>query len=115
MERITDKGVSVGEKSTVTVQEVTMDTVGIGIASKDLSKTYVYATQISHARFAALAAYIKKPVYGPAYLEAPDLVVTDTQTEAVVQIGSTILLRGKEVPGIELDVDKLYAEGILGN
>jgi hypothetical protein len=115
MERITDKGVSVGEKSDITLQNVQMDTVGIGVASKDLSKAYVYNTQISHARFAALAAYIKKPVYGPAYLEAPDLVVKDTTTEAVAQIGNTILLRGQKVPGVELDVDKLYQEGILGN
>jgi hypothetical protein len=115
MERITDKGVSAGEKSTVIIQNVQMDTVGIGAASKDLSKTYVYTTQISHARFAALAAYIKKPVYGPAYLEAPDVVITDTTTEAVAQTGSTILLHGKEVPPVELDVDKLYLEGILGN
>lgn len=115
IKNITDKGVSVGEKSTVTIRDVTMDTVGIGVASKDLSKAYVYTSTISKARFAALAAYIKKPVYGPAYLEAPDLKVTDTQTEAVAQTGSTILLRGKEVPGIEMDVDKLYAEGILGN
>lgn len=115
IKNITDKGVSVGEKSMVTIRDVTMDTVGIGVASKDLSKAYVYTSTISKARFAALAAYIKKPVYGPAYLEAPDLKVTDTQTEAVAQTGSTILLRGKEVPMVEMDVDKLYAEGILGN
>lgn len=115
MERITDKGVSVGEKSTVIIQNVQIDSVGIGVASKDLSKTYVYTTQISHAEFAALAAYIKKPVYGPAYLEAPDVVITNTITEAVVQTGSTILLHGEEVPSVEMDVDKLYSEGILGN
>jgi len=115
MERITDKGVSAGEKSTVIIQNVRMDSVGIGAASKDLSKTYIYTTQISHAQFAALAAYIKKPVYGPAYLEAPDVVITDTTTEAVAQTGSTILLHGEEVPTVEMDVDKLYREGILGN
>ncbi len=115
MERITDKGVSVGEASTATIRNVTMDIVGIGIASKDLSKAYVYQTSIAHARFSALAAYIKKPVYGPAYIEAPDLIVTDSEREAIVQIGSTILLRGQTVPGVQIDVDKLYSEGILGN
>lgn len=115
IERVKDKGISVGEESTVTVQEVTIDTAGIGIASKDLSKVTISASRISRARFAALAAYIKKPVYGPASIEAPDLVVTDTQTEAIVQIGSSIILRGKEVPGVEMDVDQLYSAGILGN
>jgi hypothetical protein len=115
MERITDKGVSVGEASTATIRNVSMDMVGIGIASKDLSKAYVYHTSIANARFSALAAYIKKAVYGPAYIEAPDLIVTGTKDEAVVQLGSTILLRGLSVPGVEIDVDKLYSEGILGN
>ena len=115
IERIGDKGVSVGEQSRVVIRRVTMDTVGIGVASKDLSEAYVYETQISNARFAALAAYIKKPVYGPASIEAPDLVVIDSAQEAIVQVGSTILLRGHSIPAVELDVDALYQQGVLGN
>jgi hypothetical protein len=92
-----------------------MDTVGIGVANKDLSKTYISNSTISQARFAALAAYIKKPVYGPASIEATDLTILETQTSAVAQVGNTILLNGETVKTVELDVDKLYQEGILGN
>jgi hypothetical protein len=115
IERIVDKGVSVGEESVVTIQNVTMDTVGIGVASKDLSKTYVTDTTISRARFSALAAYIKKPVFGPASIEATELVILETETPAVAQVGSTILLNGQTIKTVQLDVDKLYQEGILGN
>ena len=115
IERIGDKGVSVGEDSVMTVENVTMDTVGIGIASKDLSKTYVKDTTISRARFSALAAYIKKPVFGPASIETTNLTILETETPAVAQVGSTILLNGESVETVELDVEKLYEEGILGN
>jgi hypothetical protein len=115
MERITDKGVSVGEESTITVQDAVMDTVGIGVASKDLSKAVVIDSQIRNARFSALAAYTKKTVYGPAQIEASGLVILDSATEAVAQLGSTILLNGKAVKTVDLDVDRLYSEGILGN
>lgn len=115
IERIGDKGVSVGEDSVMTIENVTMDTVGIGIASKDLSKTYVKDTTISRARFSALAAYIKKPVFGPASIEATNLVILETETPAVAQMGSTILLNGERVKTVQLDVEKLYEEGVLGN
>lgn len=115
IEKIGDKGISVGEESIVTVRGVSMKTVGIGIASKDLSKVYVTQTEIIDARYAALAAYIKKPVYGPALIEATDIVITNTPEEAIVQTGSEILLRGKIVKTIDMDVDRLYAEQILGN
>jgi hypothetical protein len=115
MERITDKGISVGEESSVSVQGAVMDTVGIGVASKDLSTTVVMDSQIKNARFSALAAYTKKPVYGPAQIEASGLIILDSVTEAVAQLGSTIVLNGKAVRPVDLDVDRLYSEGILGN
>jgi hypothetical protein len=115
IERIVDKGVSVGEDSVMTIKNVTMDTVGIGIASKDLSQTYVTNTTISKARFSALAAYIKKPVFGPASIEATELKILETETPAIAQVGNTILLNGEQVKTVELDVEKLYEEGILGN
>ncbi len=115
MERVTDKGVSVGEQSDITVNDVKMDTVGIGVASKDLSKAMVTQTEIRKARFSALAAYIKKPVYGPASIEARGVTVLDTEKAAVVQKGSTILIDGKAVPSVDLDVEQLYKEKILGN
>jgi len=115
MERITDKGVSVGEQSNIRVEKATMDGVRIGVASKDLSKTVVVDSQIKSARFSALAAYIKKPAYGPASIEATNVTIQDTNTPAVCQTGNTIILNGKPVATQDLDVDTLYKQGVLGN
>jgi len=114
-EHIIDKGVSVGEKSDVTIQAAIMNDVNIGVASKDLSKTLVLETKMNDVHFAGLAAYIKKPVYGPASIEAPDIEFTNTVTKTLVQTGSTILLYGEPVNTIDMNVDQLYQEHILGN
>ena len=70
---------------------------------------------INNARFSGLAAYIKKPVYGPASITAENVTITNTDQLCVVQKGSQIIFNGKDMPQVDLDVDKLYAEGILGN
>lgn len=115
MERIGDKGISAGENSTLVVEDIHLETVGIGVASKDLSRVTLRGALISDARFSALAAYIKKPVYGPGWIDARDIIILNTETKAVVQTGSTVLLEGKAVDQVDLDVDLLYQEGILGN
>jgi hypothetical protein len=92
-----------------------MDTVGIGLASKDLSTVSIKDSEIKNARFAGLAAYIKKPVFGPANITAENVTISDSLQICVVQVGSTIQFNGKTMPQQDLDVDKLYAEGILGN
>ena len=115
MTRIGDKGVSAGEESTVEMKNITADTVGIGVASKDLSQVNLFTSEIRNAHFSALAAYIKKPTYGPAKIMAVDVTILDTEVQAVAQTGSTILLNGEVVPTSDLDVDALYQQGILGN
>jgi hypothetical protein len=115
IQNVTDKGLSIGENSHVQAENISMDTVGIGVASKDLSSVVINNSEIKNARYAGLAAYIKKPVYGPATITAVNVTIIDSLQRCVVQVGSTIQLNGKAMPQQDLDVDKLYAEGILGN
>lgn len=115
MLNITDKGISTGEDSAMAVDNVQMDRVGIGVASKDLSTVTLTNSQISGARFSALAAYIKKPVFGPARIDAQNVTILNTKEAGIVQEGSTIVLNGETLSTVRLDVDRLYQEGILGN
>ena len=115
MDRVTDKAVSAGEDSDVSLTNLFINEVGIGVASKDLSKVTLSKAEIRKARFSALAAYMKKPVYGPGWLEANEVTILETEKDAVAQEGSTIILNGHPVETVDLDVDRLYAEGVLGN
>lgn len=112
---IGDKAVSVGEHSLVSITDCTIHSTNIGVASKDLSEVTVDSVEISGAKVAGLAAYQKKAQYGPASLSAERIAFSDTAVEALCQIGSTVVVSGKETPCQEVDVEALYAQGVLGN
>ncbi len=108
---IGDKAISVGEESQVTIESITIRQVRMGIVSKDLSAVTVVRATIDSARVAGLAAYNKKPQYGPASIEAQKVKFTNVETPTLCQTGSQITLNGELVPGQEVDVDALYSQG----
>lgn len=105
---ITDKALSIGERSEMTATNVSASGVGTGAAAKDDSLLTLVDSQFSAASFAALTAYVKKPEYGPAKLHASNVEVTETPTPVIVQTGSELLLDGTAVETRDVDVDALY-------
>jgi hypothetical protein len=112
---VRDKALSAGEQSDVEARDVRIERVGIGVASKDLSVVLLEQVTISDAVHAALAAFIKKPEYGPATIEASHLSIQNTETRGMVQTDSVVRVNGEPLDTTDLDVDALYAQGILGN
>jgi len=115
MTNIRDKGISVGEASNASVHEVQVVDVGIGVSSKDLSTVSINGLEITRAVHAGLAAYIKKPVYGPASIVATNIYFNETDVEAIAQTGNFVEVWGKQIETQDLDVDTLYETGVLGN
>ncbi len=106
--KVSDKSISVGEASTVTVHDVTIEDTGTGLASKDRSMLTATKVLIRGARFAPLTAYIKKPEYGGATIIADDISIEGGKQESLVQLGSRIVLAGNEITAQVLDIDALY-------
>jgi Right handed beta helix region len=113
LRNIEDKGISAGERSVVRVEDLRCDGASIAVASKDGSRVDVRGATVTDARF-ALAAYRKKPEYAPGTITATGLVLKDVVVPTVVQTGSRIVLDGKPIGGSDLDVKRLYEEGVLG-
>tara|TARA_B100000029_G_scaffold516548_1_gene630765 strand:- start:2005 stop:4596 length:2592 start_codon:yes stop_codon:yes gene_type:complete len=113
--KVVDKAISAGENSSVEIDNTKIENVGIGIASKDSSTVSISNSIISKANNAALAAFIKKPEYGPATIRTNQLTISDTELNSLVQTNSTVLLNGIMQNTSTIDVDDLYAQGILGN
>ncbi len=107
---IGDKGLSVGEGSRLAARNIYIENAGLGLASKDLSQATLTDTTIVGARVAGLAAYIKKPCYGPATITASRVTFVDTPPErhTLVQTGSWIDLDGVRIWGVDVDVEALY-------
>jgi hypothetical protein len=112
---IGDKAISAGEKSIIAVSASRIENSNIGIASKDLSEVSASDLEISNVQVAGLASYTKKPQYGPAYLNADQILLTDTEVVGLCQTGSTLIVDGSALLCEDLDVESLYAQGILGN
>ncbi|MCP4594239.1 MAG: hypothetical protein GY842_26210, partial [bacterium] len=113
-ERVVDKVISSGERSVVTASRVTIDQAGIAIASKDSSSVELADSMIRHARI-GLAAYVKKPVHGPASVVARNVQFADTMQTVLAQTGSSVQLNGIAQDATELDVATLYARRTAEN
>jgi hypothetical protein len=85
-----------------------IERAGTGAASKDGSRLEISESTIDASRTAALMAYIKKPEYGPAEIEAHEIVFADGVPSARAQIGSRIVIDDRTIDVEEIDVAELY-------
>jgi len=65
--RCKDKGISVGENTSINLNEIIVDNVDIGIASKDSSKAYLDKSKIMNSK-TCYSAYKKKQEFNGGYL-----------------------------------------------
>ena len=105
---VSDKALSVGERSEMSADNVDLSNVGTGAAAKDGSVLVLNNSSINGASFAGLTAYIKKPEYGPAKITAENITVSGVPTPVLVQTGSVVTLDGKTIEPEDVDVDALY-------
>ncbi len=105
---VSDKALSVGEKSTMEAAGLTIKSTGTGAASKDGSVLRIRDSEIDGASFAGLTAYIKKPEYGPAQIFADNVRIGAAKTEVLVQTGSRVEIDGEAAETRDVNVDALY-------
>lgn len=92
-----DKGLSAGEASTITVDNLQIRNAVLGIASKDQSKVTGKDIVIDGCTI-GYSAYQKKPEYGPAWMKI-DGWKGSNQNVHEIGPGSILLLDGLEVRG----------------
>lgn len=105
---ISDKALSVGEASKMEAENLFIETVGTGAASKDGSILEITDTSIKGMQQAALMAYIKKPEFGGARIVANNLDISGEVAAARAQTGSTIIMDGRVVDTEDVEVERLY-------
>jgi len=110
-----DKGMSGGEKSFVNLDSVEIsgrEIIGkIGVASKDKSEVFIKNSEISNVNY-GFSSYQKKPEYGPASINAENVMVSKTNKEYIIEEGSNLLIDNTIILNKEKKVyDTLYPEG----
>ena len=105
-----DKALSIGEASRLVAENVSITGADFGVVSKDRSHVTLRDVVLADVRVAGLAAYIKKPAYGPATITAEAITFTNIPAEqhTLIQTGSRIVLDGGVLWGVDVDIEALY-------
>ena len=94
---ISDKALSVGEKSRMTASNIIIEKTKIAAVSKDGSFLSLTDAKIKSASKAGLMAYIKKSEYGPAEIHCTNCQFDNIETVAAKRFESRITIDGKEI------------------
>jgi hypothetical protein len=113
IENVHDKALSVGERSRLVARNMSIESVGTGVASKDGSVALIEDSTLRLVTHAALMAYRKKAGYGPAELEARRVELEKIGRPALAQLGSRVVIDGAAQAAEAVDVDSLYESGYM--
>ena len=109
---IKDKAISAGEASNITAEQVEISNVGVGIASKDGSKTTANNCSVKNYKLYAVMTYTKKDFYGN-----PSLSIENCDIEGGMpffsQNGSTLMFNKEIIASHYLDVKNLYKGSVM--
>jgi hypothetical protein len=104
--RVYDTGILASRESVVVIQTLRATDVGIAIASEDMSYVRAQDVYVLRASRADFAAYMGENGYGPAVIQASQVVFgEDESTHALVQQGSSITLNGIDMVARETEED----------
>ena len=104
-----DKGISGGEASQLTLDQIDIDGAITGIAAKDGSVILGRNITISNAQYGC-AAFRKKAEYEVASINLKTLTFHEIVQEILVEKGSIISINGQNFQGDKrLDIESLYA------
>ncbi len=107
---IGDKGISVGENSSVQAKDVVVKNAFLGVSAKDLSLLLIENLSIQNATY-PFALYQKKSEFGPAKIEARNITL-DSNGQIIVEQGSEISLDTEVIKGSKKNVyAQLYPGG----
>ena len=102
-----DKGISCGEKSTLTVSNCIIVDSDKGVASKDLSVLNLSDVSISGCMY-GMTAYRKKPEYGGGTIKAQRMQFRDIKHLMWIEEKSTVYMNDSVIQGDKKDVASIF-------
>jgi hypothetical protein len=102
-----DKGISVGEASSIDIDQSSIQESTTGIVSKDRSIVNVSNTQFSDVSGTALMVYIKKSQYGPAQMNCSACTFERVSSVSASQENSLLIINGQNASNITSPTDPM--------
>jgi len=102
-----DKGLSAGEKSTMTGKHIKIYDSEIAVASKDDSELTISNLLLDGNKL-CFTAFQKKPEFGPAILDITDVEMKDNTLDHLIENYSSLRLDGQQMPTVDRVKDQMY-------
>jgi hypothetical protein len=106
MDSIGDKGVSVGEMSTLTAIGLNIINAEIAVASKDRSNIKINNIIIQDSKI-GYTAYQKKPEFGPGTIQIENSIFLNVENQYYLEYNSTIIENGISIKPNEENIKEL--------
>ncbi len=108
MNNIKDKAMSVGEATSIYVNNIDINTTGAGIVSKDGSIVKGSNIKVYNYLLGGIMSYMKKTFYSPPKIKLENVDVAKNKNAYLRQIDSEMYINGNLIPSQPIDVDNLY-------
>ncbi len=103
-----DKGISGGEESEISCNNITIENTYVCVASKDLSKVSISNSTFSKSVY-GIVALVKKGEYGPSYIEANEISFKNISIKHLIEMNSLLMLENAIIKGESKKIaDKFY-------
>ncbi len=96
LDKIGDKGLSAGESTTLTGQNISIMNAEIGVTSKDNSIVSLKTIALKNNRI-GVTLFQKKSEFGPAFIEIDDLDLESSELPYLVEVNSTLKVDGVNI------------------
>jgi hypothetical protein len=102
-----DKGISCGEKSVLTINNVKINNSNVAVASKDLSRLTIANSLITNSKYSFIAL-MKKPEYGEAEIYSMNNTLINIFSGYMIEKGSTLFIDDTPVTGTHKKLAKFF-------
>ena len=102
-----DKGLSAGEDSKMTIENVQIANSEIAVASKDFSIVTINNLKIENTKL-GFTAFQKKPEFGPATISVYQLEITNVETKHLIESASSLTINGEKIETSANVKDRMY-------
>ena len=102
-----DKGLSAGEDSKMTIDNVKISDSEIAIAGKDFSIIEANELFIINTKL-GFTAFQKKPEFGPSKITVTGIIMEGVETDFLIESSSTLLVDGKKIETTQNVKDRMY-------
>jgi hypothetical protein len=109
---VKDKAVSAGENSLVKINNSLFKNIGVGVASKDGSNTFIANTSISDYKLYGAMSYVKKDFYSKPSLIVNDCIL-DQKKPFFREKGTILTVDNLAFPEKDINIEALYNYGVM--